>query len=461
MDEEISSIKKRLKTTPPVRLIVVSFFILIIVGALFLMLPIASRKGMATPFLDSLFTSTSAVCVTGLVLFDSWTHWSTFGQIVILCLIQVGGLGLVTFTTGFSLLFRRKLGLRDMQLAAENTGGNVIHIAHLIRIILKFTFSCEGVGALLLMFRFVPKFGLYGIWVSIFLAVSSYCNAGFDILGFESPGGSVMKYVSDPLVCLTIGALIVVGGIGFVVISDIYYSKIKPHKNGEHPAPLNFHTQIVLRTTAVLIVVGTILIFICEFNNTMRGMNFGTRLNASLFQSISARTAGFNSINIGNEMDFTKIITVILMFIGASPTSTGGGIKTTTAVVLIAAVLSVMRGSDDAIVLKRRIDKFTVYRALSILTVALFVVLVTAGIIMNTTPHVNGVNALFEATSAFGTVGLTANVTPSLSTISRIAVIATMFIGRVGPISLGLAFTLHKGRFTSSAVFPEGKIAVG
>lgn len=461
MGEEIPFLKRKLKTIPPVRLIVVSFLVAILTGAILLSLPGAARCGRATPFLDSLFTSTSAVCVTGLILFDTWSHWSLFGQIVILGLIQIGGLGVVTFTTGFSLLLRRRLGLRDIQLATETTSGSPIDIVHLIKMILGLTFSCELAGALILMLRFVPQFGFYGIWVSFFTAISAYCNAGFDIMGFFMPGGSLVAYVGDPLVCLTVCALVVTGGIGFVVISNIYSSKVEPRFHHHRPVMLNFHSQIVLRTTAILIIVGTILIFITEYHATMHFFDFSQKINASLFQSIAARTAGFATIDIAGEHDFTKIITIILMFIGASPASTGGGIKTTTFVVLVTAVRSVMNGNDEAVVLKRRLDKFTVYRALSILTIGFLVILITAGIIMGTNPSTNGIDALFEATSAFGTVGLSANITPTLTFFSKIAVIITMFIGRVGPISLGLAFTLHKGRGSSCSILPEGKIVVG
>lgn len=461
MDDATSLFKKLFKTIPPVRLIVVSFFLLILLGSILLTFPAASRGRVWTPFINALFTSTSAVCVTGLVVFDTWTHWSIFGQVVIICLIQIGGLGLVTFTTGFSLLLRRKLGLRSLQLAAESTGGNVIHVTRLIKIILYFTFSCELTGAFLLMLRFVPKFGTHGVWISVFTAISAFCNAGFDILGFETKGGSLIKYVGDPLVCLTVAALIIIGGIGFIVTGDLYYSKIKTRMKGKKSSPLHFHSRIVLITTACLLIIGTIAIFISEYNNTLHGMNFGTKLNASFFQSTSARTAGFNSIDIGGMNDLTKIITIILMFIGASPTSTGGGIKTTTLIVLIATVISVLRGNDDACALKRRIDKSTVYRSLSITFVALLVVLITSGIIILTTPRVSSINALFEAVSAFGTVGLTAGVTPLLSGVAKCAVIATMFIGRVGPVSLGLAFSLRKERFAQSTVLPEGKIIVG
>lgn len=461
MGEKIPALKKKLKGIPPVRLIVVSFLAVILTGAFLLALPVSARNGLPTSPLDALFTSTSAVCVTGLVLFDTWTHWNLFGQVVILLLIQVGGLGLVTFTTGFSLLLRRKLGFRDMQLAVENTAGSVMHVKRLLRIILFFTFCCETAGAILLMLRFVPQYGPHGIWVSFFTAVSAYCNAGFDIMGFADPGSSLMGYAGDPLVTLTVAALIVTGGLGFVVINDIFYARILPRLSKQRPHALHFHSQIVLRMTLFLIAAGTLLFFVCENGNTLKGMNFGEKLNASLFQSVTARTAGFNTVDIGSLGDLTKLIMVFFMFIGASPASTGGGIKTTTFVVLVTAVMSVLRGSEDAVVLKRRLDKFTVYRSLAILTIGVLVVIVTAGVIMTTNSATSGVDALFEATSAFGTVGLTANVTPTLTNIAKMAVICAMYIGRVGPVSLGLAFTLRKGRSASGTVLPEGKIVVG
>lgn len=459
MGEEWHPVKKKLKSIPPVRLIVASFLIVILVGTLLLTLPIASRSGETTAFIDALFTATSATCVTGLVVFDTWTHWNVFGQIIILSLIQIGGLGVITFTTGFTLLLRRKLGLRDIQLATENTGSDTIHINRLIKMILIFTAAFELAGALLLMLRFVPQFGLKGMWVALFTSVSAFCNAGFDVLGFVMKDGNLIPYVGDPLVCLTVDALIVVGGLGFIVISDIYSSRVLPRIHKQAPRHLNFHSSIVLAMTAILIVAGTILFLVCEYDNTLRGMNLGTKLNASLFQSISPRTAGFASVDIAKEHDFTKIITVILMFIGASPAGTGGGIKTTTFVVLAATVLSVMIGNEETTILKRRIDKSTVYRSLSIFFGAMVVVLATTGIILTADPDVTGIDALFEATSAFGTVGLSASVTQTLSSVSKFFVSCTMFVGRVGPVSLGLALALHKVR--RGTIQPEGRVIVG
>lgn len=454
--------KMWLHKVPPVRLIVISFAIIIFVGACLLTLPLCTKDGQSTTFLDALFTAGSATCVTGLVLFDTYTHWTPVGQVIILALIQLGGLGLVTFTTGMSLLLRKKLGLRNLQLAVENTNGDSSDIGGLIRMILCFTFACEGIGALLLMIRFLPMMGTHGIWVSIFLAVSAYCNAGFDILGSIMKDGNMIPFVSDPLVCLTIGGLIVIGGLGFVVISDIYHAKLQPALSHVQRHGLNFHSRVAIFMALLLIVLGTIIFIILENDNTLATLpDLGSKLNASLFQSISARTAGFASVDIAKEHDFTKIFTVILMFIGAAPGSTGGGIKTTTILVLVCTVWSVMRGKDETTFLHRRIDKFTVYRALAITSTAMLLVLVVTGIITTADPRINGVDALFEATSAFGTVGLTAGVTPHLSDISRIAIIITMYIGRVGPISLGLAISLRRGHIHSDSVLPEGKINVG
>ncbi|WP_195985638.1 TrkH family potassium uptake protein [Clostridium sp. D33t1_170424_F3] len=459
--QEGPSLFKRVKSTAPVRLIVASFLLIILVGSALLATPFATHSGEATHYVDALFTATSATCVTGLVPFDTWTHWNGFGQIVILFLIQIGGLGVVTFTTGFTLLARRKLGLRELQLASENTAGNTMHVYQLVKIILAFTISCELIGALVLMLRFVPQFGMRGVWLSLFIAVSAYCNAGFDILGFQTPDASLMNYAGDPLVCIPVALLIILGGLGFIVINDIYFAKLSPKFHKKNMLHLNLHSSLVLRMTLILLVIGTIGFMLFEWNNTLHSMNVGEKILASFFQSTSARTAGFASIDIAGEHDITKLFTIILMFIGAAPAGTGGGIKVTTFVVLLATVYSVMRGNEDTTIQHRRIDKSTVYKSLAIVTVGLLVVLCTTGLILslNTYP-ISAVNALFEATSAFGTVGLTAGVTPHLSFASKLAVCFTMFIGRVGPISLALAIAMKRARYKGS-VLPEGKIVVG
>lgn len=460
---ESPSLMKRIKAMPPVRLIVASFFLIILVGTLLLMTPAASRNGQATSFVDALFTATSATCVTGLVPFDTWTHWSLFGQIVILVLIQTGGLGVVTFTTGFTLLVRRRLGLRDLQLATENTAGSTIDVIRLVRMILVFTFSSELLGAGLLSIRFIGDYGpLKGIWISVFEAVSAYCNAGFDILGFRWKDGSMTGYADDPLVCLTIAGLIVLGGLGFIVINDVYLKKIQPRLKKETRGHLNLHSSVVIKMTVFLLALGTLLFFALEYDNTLKGHNFFEKLNISFFQSASARTAGFAAVDMGKTLDITKLSTIFLMFIGAAPASTGGGLKVTTFIILISTVVSLIRGYDDTILSKRRIDKAIVYRALTILALAFLVVFVTSGVILSTNGQhpISAIDALFESVSAFATVGLTANMTQFLSPASKIALCFAMFIGRVGPVSLGLALSTHKNH-KSGAVLPEGKVIVG
>lgn len=462
MEEEQESLIQRIKNISPVRLIVSSFFIIILIGSVLLCFPFSGRSGQFTSFTDSLFTATSATCVTGLVPFDTWTHWSEIGQAIILMLIQLGGLGLVSFTTGFTLLMRRKLGLRDMKLAQEYTSGSMTDMPRLIRTILIWTFACEAVGALLLSIRFLPLYGVYGLWISMFLSISAYCNAGFDILGFLGPNTGLTTFVNDPLVSLTIALLIVVGGIGFIVINDLHAWGIKKFSKVENHPHLTLHTHIVLRTTVVLLIVGTLLFMLFEYRNTLSDMNFFQKLHASFFQSVTARTAGFSTIDVAKQHDITQMLTIVLMFIGASPASTGGGIKTTTFVVLIATVFSILKGREDTVLLKRRVDKTTIYRSLTIAVLAILIVVTTTAVITiaEEGKPITALDALFESVSAFATVGLTAGITHMLTDISKLMLCFTMFIGRVGPISLVLALTLrHRAR--GSTILPEGKIIVG
>ncbi len=454
---------KKIKNIAPVRLITVSFFVIIVIGTLLLCLPIASKNGRVS-FLDALFVSTSATCVTGLTPFDTYSQWTGLGQAVILVLIQLGGLGLLTFTTGFSLLLRGKIGLRDLQIAKEHTSASVMDVPHLIKTILLVTLLCESAGAALLAIRFVPQFGPQGVWISVFLSVSSYCNAGFDILGFLTPNSSLAQYYGDPLVIITISLLIVAGGLGFIVISELY-AHTKERIKGEKRAFMNnsLHTKVVVFMSAVLIVIGTVLLLLFEYDHLFAGMNFGEKLSAAFFQSVSARTAGYASVDIASEQPITQCATIILMFIGASPASTGGGIKTTTFLVLIATVFSVFRGRDETTIFRRRVDKSVVYRSLAITVAAFLLVLLITGVIIfaeSGNPRVTPLSAMFEAVSAFGTVGLSANLTPYLSGVSKIAIIITMFIGRIGPVSMGLVFSMRSGR-KNNAILPEGRIIVG
>lgn len=457
--EKKESLGERFKAIPPVRVIVVSFVLLILVGTGLLLLPVSSQ-GEATHLLDAFFTATSATCVTGLSVVDTTSHWSVFGQAVILVLIQLGGLGLSTFAIGFSLLVRRKLGIREALLATESSGGSMPDVQGLLKLMLGFTFVCEALGAGLLMLRFVPMYGARGIWPSVFVAVSAYCNAGFDILGFVPGNSSLSAFAGDPLVSLTISALIVIGGLGFIVVQDIYACKISPRFHYQNSKKLNFHSQICLRITLILLAAGTLAFFLLEYNGTMKDLSFFEKLNAAIFKSSNARTAGFASVNIQGEHEGTKLFEIFLMFIGGCPGSTAGGIKATTFVVLVMAVVSTIRGKKDAVVLNHRFGIQTVYKSLTVSLLGMVVALLDAGIISVLNPPVPFLDCLFEAVSAFGTVGLSADLTPRLDAVSRCLLCLTMFIGRVGPVSFGLSIMMRKGKQDDS-ILPEGRMLIG
>ncbi|WP_312645000.1 TrkH family potassium uptake protein [Hydrogenoanaerobacterium sp.] len=450
--------KRSSLSTSPARAICLSFLAVIAVGTLLLCLPFSSRDGQFTNVLDALFTATSATCVTGLIVFDTGTKWSVFGQATILALIQVGGLGLVTITTFFNIVIGKRLGFRSMQRAQEaiNVDG-VMDIDKMIRIVVKASLAVEGIGAAILMLVFVPKYGLYGIFISIFLAISAFCNAGFDILGFEQPFISLSNYNGNFIVIFTITMLIIIGGLGFVVWADLMeYRKTKK---------LMLHSRVVLLITAILIASGTAMFLICEWNNpaTMADMSLREKLFAAYFQSVTTRTAGFNTIDITQMHLITKTLSMILMFIGAAPGSTGGGIKVTTISVVIMTVLSVIKGSEDTVIMKRKVAKNTVYKSLTIIVLAAFLVIIAGGVMYFTIPESTletGIDAMFEAVSAFATVGLSSGVTAVANIPSKMVLILTMFTGRVGPISFVLSLAV-RGGINKNQIMPDGKIMVG
>ncbi len=450
--------KRSLLITSPARAICLSFFVVIAVGTLLLMLPVSSQDGRFTLPLDALFTATSATCVTGLVVFDTATKWSLFGQLVILTLIQIGGLGLVTITTFFNLALGKRLGFRSIQRAQEaiNVDG-AMDINRMIRIVVKASLAAEGIGALLLLTVFVPKYGLRGVFISVFLAISAFCNAGFDILGFESQYISLTNYGSNPVVMLTITALIIVGGLGFVVWNDL----LEYRKNRR----LMLQSRVVLAITGILIVAGTAMFLLCEWNNpaTLGPMPLEDKLWASYFQSVTTRTAGFNTIDIPNLNPITKTLSMALMFIGAAPGSTGGGIKVTTIAVVAMTVMSVIRGGDDTVVMRHKVPKSTVYRSLTILVLGGLLVIVAGSVMYFTIPENSietGIDAMFEAVSAFATVGISSGVTAVANVPSKLILILTMFTGRVGPISFVLSLAA-KGTSNRNQVMPDGRIMVG
>lgn len=460
MNASLAIVKSRLKkfmrehTFSPVQKIIFSFFCVISVGTLLLMLPFSST-GEPLSFLTSLFTSTSATCVTGLTLIDPYLDLTIFGQVVLALLIELGGLGFLSFVSFFMFSINKKAGLHSLQLAQEAMSSvDFKGTKQLFRTVFATSTTIQSIGALLLAIRFVPMKGAYGVWLSVFTSVSAYCNAGFDLMGFEGRGSSLVNYNGDPLVIYTIMFLIIFGGLGFIVFQDF----MNFHKNHH----LLLHTRTVITVTVALILIGTGSFLLLEYNNpeTLGNLPFSEKFNAAIFQSVAARTAGFCSINLGSAHDTSKFIYIMLMFIGAGSGSTGGGIKVTTFSVLVATVISVIKGREDVTVFGRIVNKETVYKSLAIAFLAMLVILMCAGVILVCNPNISGIDGIFEAVSAFGTVGSTAGITGILGTPEKIAIILTMFIGRVGPISFVLAVTM-KSHMKKNLILPEGKIMVG
>ncbi len=442
----------------PTRIIVLSFAVLILAGALLLSLPGASRDGRSIGFLNALFTATSASCVTGLVVVDTYNHWTLMGQLVILALIQAGGLGIVTLASFFSVLLGRKMSLKGMVLAQESINHFSFEgILRLVKYIIVFTLGAEFLGALLLSLSFVPEFGAKGIYLGFFHSISAFCNAGFDLMSIHGKGefASLLNYNNNPLVLYTIAFLIVTGGLGFFVWKDLFDLP----KNRS----LFLHTKVVLVITSILIVSGAILFYIFESGNpaTMGQLNLFGKINAALFHSITPRTAGYNSLPIDDMKEISKFTTIILMFIGAAPGSTAGGIKVTTFGIILFAVISQIRGSSETIIFKRRVAPIIVVKAMAIAILSIAVVFIVTTIIL-AVERKPFLDVLYETASAFGTVGLSTGITPSLHPVSKLLLILTMFLGRVGPVTFAIALSLRaNSKKETSATYPEGKIVVG
>lgn len=444
------------KDFTPVQILAIGYASIIFLGAVLLTLPISSKNGNVTPFLDSLFTSTSAVCVTGLVTVDTGTYWSYFGKTIIMLLIQVGGLGFMAFATMLSLIAGKKITLRQRLIMQESMNSSSLQgIVKLAKYILLFTFSIEGLGALLLSTQFIPIFGpIKGIYYSVFHAVSAFCNAGFDLMGNYS---SLIGYSGNVVIIITISALIVIGGLGFIVWNEIYTYKVRKR--------LSLHSKVVISMTAFLILGGTVLFFIFEYSNpgTMKTMGLKERLLSSLFASVSPRTAGFNSIDLSKLTVPSIFLMIILMFIGGSPGSTAGGIKTSTAGILYMTVKSIINGREDTEIFKKRVNKDIVYKSFAITIIALGV-LFTVTVLLAITQSASGEpfeSYVFEAASALGTVGSTLGLTQKLNSIGKIIIILTMYAGRVGALTLILAIAINKKKKNLSIKYPEDKILVG
>ncbi|MEG0295121.1 MAG: TrkH family potassium uptake protein [Clostridium sp.] len=435
-----------------VQILAIGFVILIFTGGTILSLPISSANGEYTPFLDALFTATSASCVTGLVTLDTGTHWNLFGQVVIMMLIEIGGLGFMSFATFISVLLGRRITLKNRLVVQESMNAfNIQGLVKMVKYVMGFTFAIQGFGALLLSTQLVPEFGIgKGMFYSVFHSVSTFCNAGFDLFGNFS---SLTGYSDNSIILLTISALIAIGGLGFTVLLEIY--------NFKSVKKLSLHTKAVLLITTILIVGGTLAILILEFNNpeTLGPMGVKDKIVNSVISSISPRTAGVNSISIPDMTTASLFLTIILMFIGGSPGSTAGGLKTTTFGIIICTLISVIRGREDVELFKRRFPKSLVYKAVSLLLLGSGLVLTVTMILTITEPGEDFISLLYEATSAFGTVGLTTGVTQRLSSIGKIIIIVTMYLGRVGPLTVALAFASRNKR--SKFKYPEGKILIG
>lgn len=435
------------------RLIASGFALIILAGALLLSLPIANKSGHGN-WLNSLFTATSATCVTGLIVTDTYQNWTIFGQVIILCLIEVGGLGFLTIGAYISVLLKKRIGLQEREQLQESV--NTLEIAGVVRLVKKIVqgaLCVEGLGAVLLSFRFVPRFGVArGIYFSVFHAVSAFCNGGFDLMGVNEAYSSLVAFEGDIVVNLVVVTLILVGGIGFIVWDDVM-------RNKWHFRKYLLHSKIVITTTLILTAAGTILFLITENNAAFAGMSPLEKFLGALFSSVTPRTAGFNSVDTAALSNSGKIITMVMMFIGGSPGSTAGGVKTTSMVVLLFYAVAMVLGREDINLFGRRLTDEVVKKANAVVIINATLTIIATVTIMTLQPLLNFEDVLFEVLSAIGTAGMTVGITRELNIISRVIIIVLMYCGRLGSLSFALVFAQKK---TSASVRqPQEKIIVG
>jgi trk system potassium uptake protein TrkH len=453
------NISQTTKRVSPAQIIVMGFAGIIVLGAILLNLPIASSSGRSIGLLDAFFTSASGVCVTGLSVIEVGTELSVFGQVVLLILIQIGGLGFMITTSFIYMVIGKRITLKERMVLKESLNEfNLQGIVRMARNILLLTLVAESAGILLMMIRFVPDYGVaQGIYYSVFHSISSFCNAGFDILGF---GNSMQAYVGDPLINFTMMGLVITGGIGFFVLLELFRA---PTRSNKHK--FSTHTKIVLITTATLIGAGFVVFFVTEYSNpnTLGNLPLGNKVMAALFQSVTTRTAGFSTIGQGGLLPVSKLMTLFLMFIGASPAGTGGGIKTTTFAVVIMLIASIIRGHDEITVFKRRINKQVAMRGIAIMFLGLaFIGILTIALSLAETGNFKVGDLLFQLTSAFGTVGLSTIQTGALSAASDIVLMIAMFTGRVGLLTITFAIAKRLANKTQNKMkYPEDKIMIG
>lgn len=448
--------KFKLSTT---QIILLSFLVTILIGSGLLALPISSASGKAVPYLDALFTATTSTCVTGLVTIPTVSTWSVFGQIVILLLIQIGGLGIITIMSGLMLLLNRKMGIDDRLLIQDAFNLNTMAgLAKFIKNVLIGTLIIEGVGAVLYMIVFVPDFGARGIWISVFNSVSAFCNAGIDIIAENS----LCNYATNPLINIVTSALIILGGLGYIVWWDVIrVVKSRSPKNRKIFRHLSLHSKIAITATAVLILVGAILIFIFEYDNplTIGKMSLFDKIQISLFQSVTTRTAGFATIPQENLTNASATVSIVLMLIGGSPVGTAGGMKTVTIAVLICSAFATIRNKNSVTLFGRRISEESIKKAVSVVVMFLTICAIST-ILLMATSNASPLDAVFETVSATATVGLSRNLTATLNTFGKLIIIVTMYFGRVGPISLAIALG-SKNESQNVITEPTEDISIG
>lgn len=435
------------------QMIAIGFFFIILIGSLLLCLPFATRPGSTTDFQTAVFTATSATCVTGLILVDTFSHWTLFGQLVILTLIQIGGLGFITIGITVSMVLGKKIGLKQRGLIRESL--NVLELqgaVRLIRRVVRGTILFESVGAFILACCFIPKMGfLQGVYYGVFHSISAFCNAGFDLMGRYEPFSSFTSYYDDPVVTITLMALILIGGLGFVVWNDLY------NKKWNFPKYM-LHTKIILTAGAVLVFGGAILFYIMEHDQLFSDMTTSGKILASLFCSITPRTAGFNTVDVGALSDGSKLLTVVLMFIGGGSGSTAGGVKVTTIVVLLLFLKANLMRSTGVNIFGRRLDNEAVSKASAVFCTNLFLGMI-ATIFLCSYQNFDVIDTLVEVFSANGTVGMSAGLTGQLNFVSRNVIILLMYLGRIGSLTFAMSFTDKKK--IAHVLLPVEKINIG
>ncbi len=451
----LQKIRQIIVRPTPSKMLAFGLLALILVGASLLCLPISTRSGNGAAFLDALFTATSAVCVTGLVIADTNVYWSIFGQTIILLLIQIGALGIMSVVTLYVVFSGRNVSLTQRMAIKDSI--NHYSLANIVNTFLRIlivTLVVEGIGALLFAIVLVPEFGWSGgLWRSVFHSISAFCNAGFDLFGTPAnPYSSLSNFQNNGFLLIITCALIIIGGIGFVVWQDMAEKR--------RFSKFSLHTKIVLSMTVTLLLIGTIGFMLFEYSRDAHGLTWPYRLINAFFNSVTARTAGFNTTPMNNMSDSSNLLTIVLMFIGAAPGSTAGGIKVTTIYVLIVAVRSFMRGRSDIYGFNWRISMDVVVKSISILLLGASVIILATLILMNNGAG-NISQTLFETTSAFGTVGLSMGITPTLPAASKLMLIIVMYLGRTGPITAVMAFSVIQENVKMNYRFPEGKIMVG